>query len=86
MARMLSVYNEVMTSVVLTQRKEPDEATIVDALNNAYESLLAYGVQGADWELRRDGHGALRVTYGCSLPEARRQTFLVQWARVPEQT
>ncbi|MBT3268967.1 hypothetical protein HN371_17600 [Candidatus Poribacteria bacterium] len=86
MPRMLSVSSERMPTVILYARQEPDEASIVDALNNAYESLLAYGVQGADWELRRDGHGALRVTYGCSLPEARRQTFLVQWARVPEQT
>jgi hypothetical protein len=83
-ARMLSVYNEVMTSVVLTQRKEPDEATIVDALNNVYKALLKYGVKGPDWELRRDKHGVLRVVYGTSLPESDRKTFLVRWERVPD--
>ena len=85
MPRMLTVSSERMPTVILYARQEPDEATVVDALNNAYEPLLEYGVQGADWELQRDKHGVLRVTYGCSLPESRRQTFLVRWARVSDE-
>lgn len=84
MPRALTISNESMPTVILCHRQEPDEASIVDALNNAYTSLLDYGVQGADWELQRDKNGVLRVTYGRSLPESRRKTFLVQWVRVPD--
>ena len=80
MPRTLTVVSEQMPGVILYEAQEPHEASIVDALNNAYRSLVEYGVQGPDWELRRDTHGVLRVVYGCSLPASRQRTFLVRWA------
>jgi len=73
-----------MPGVILYQAEEPDEASIVDALNNAYKPLLEYGVQAPDWEMRRDTHGVLRVVYGRSLSAARQRTFLVRWVRAPD--
>ncbi len=86
MPRMLTVASEQMPTVILHAREEPDGVSIVEALNNAYKSLLEYGVRGPAWELQRDKHGVLRVTYGTSLPKARQKTFLVGWATVAEES
>ena len=84
MPRLLTVVSQEMPTVILYEGREPDDATLVDALNNAYKPLTEYGARAPDWELRKDTHGVLRVVYGRSLPEPQRKTFLVRWTRVPE--